>query len=412
MKEFLKKDLTLKIFSIVFAIFLWFTINPVHKDSYTVPLNVINEESLKAHGLVLNSNTQTKYVTVSVRDRGDVLDKIKDTDFEVTLDLSKVKSVNDKVIALEPPVYLGREKINPKNIELKPKTVTLNLEKIEENPFMVQVETLGKLPEGYEIISKTAEPTIVSIQAVDSVINSVGSVKAYVDVTGLNRSLEIRKECKVFDKNGIEIPDLGKKLNVDIKIEIGKRVPVIPITQGTPGSDFIEGEYSVKPDKILVTGSPDILDKTNEIKTAAINIQNATRTMNTQVLLQLPEGLRVVNSAREVTVTVQIIPLEVKTFEFSPLDITVQGRKNDNTLAYEITGSVSVELKGKKEDISRVSIPDLQAGIDVSGLDDGIHEVPLELTLPVNITQSRQVKVAVKITKVPVEENEQAEDGK
>ncbi len=405
-KEFLKKDLTLKIFSILFAIFLWFAINPVQTEHYTVPLNVINEESLKSQGLVLNSKNFNKYVVVDVRDKGDVLDNIKDTDFEVTLDLSKVKSVNDKVIALEPPVYLGRERINPKNIELKQKTITLDLARIEENPFIVQIETFGKLPAGYEIISKTAQPDTVSIQDIDTVIASVGSVKAFVDVTGLDRNLEIRKECKVYDKKGVEMPGLAKKLSVDIKIEIGKRVPVIPITQGTPAENYLEGEYSVKPVSILVTGDTDIMEKVNEIKTVPINIENADKPLNTQVLLQIPNGLKLVSSTREVTVVVQIIPLDVKTYKFEPRDITLEGTKNDNTLAYEIIEPASVTLKGKKEDMANVTLNSLLAKIDVSGLKDGEHLIPLQVTLPTNITQSGESKVLVKITKVPAEENQ------
>lgn len=402
MKEFLKKDLTLKIISIVFAVFLWFTINPVKTEYYSVPLKVINEESLQTYGLVLNSQSYQKYVVISVRDRGDVLNNIKDTDFEVTLDLSKVKSINDKVVELDPPVYLGREKINMNTITLKPKTISLDLGKIEENPFGVQIETFGKLPEGYEIISKSAEPDTVTIQAVDSVLNSVGSVKAYVDVTGLDRSLKIRKQCTVYDKNGQEIPDLGKQLTVDITIEIGKRVPVIPITDGKIGTDYIEGAYTVKPDKVLITGSADLMAGTNEIKTETIKLAGETKTFTKPALLQLPDGIKLVSSSREVNVTVEIIALAQQSFEVKEDNLTINGKTTDNTLDYAVKYPVSVTLKGVIDDLNKVTLESLAPSIDVTGLGEGTHEVPLNLTLPVGITQVENVKVKVDITKAKV----------
>lgn len=400
-KEFLKKDLTLKIFSIVFAVFLWFAINPVQTNYYTVPLNVINEDSLRAKGLVLNSRAYQKYVQIGVRDRVDVLDGIKDTDFEVTLDLSKVNRVDDKVVELEPPLYLGREKINMKSLEVKDKTVTLDLGKIEENPFIVQVETSGKLPAGYEIISATATPDTVSIEALDSVISTVGSVKAYVDVTGLNKTLDVRKECKVYDKKGNEMPDLGKKLTVDIRIEVGKRVPVIPIINGVPTGDYVDNGYSVKPERILITGDMNSMTAVNDIKTDIINIEDATKTFTSQVLLQLPEGIKLVNSTREVAVTVQIIPLAQRTFDIPAESITIEGKKEDTDtpLIYEITGPVSVRLKGKTEDLNMVTVQQLAAAINVEGMKEGEHNVPLTINLPRNITQVGEVLVPVKITK-------------
>lgn len=404
MKEFFKKDLTLKILSVVFAVFLWFVINPVKTEYFSVPLNVINAESLKAKGIVLNNNAYQKPVAISVRERRDVLNNIKDSDFEVTLDLSKVKTVADKVIELEAPVYLGRENISANNIDLKPKSVTLNLGKIEENPFIVQVETTGKLPAGYEIISKTVVPETVSIQALDYIVNSVGSVKAYVDVSGLNKTLQVRKQCKVFDKSGQEMPELSKKLTVDITIEVGKRVPVIPITEGIPAKNFIEGAYTVKPDKILITGELDIMSKVNGVKTIPIKIDDATQTFTTNVLLQLPEGVKHVGSTREVSVTVEIIPLVERSLPLSAENITIVGKSTDTSLTYEITGPVTIKLRGKIEDLNKITVTNLLANIDVGTIDvDTIEEetsnVPIKVTLPTGISQVDEVLVPVKITK-------------
>jgi YbbR domain-containing protein len=398
-KEFLRKDLTLKILSIVFAIFLWFAINPVKTNYYTVPLNVINEESLKTNGLVLNNKNYQKYVDVSVRERGDVLNAIKDSDFEVTLDLSKVKTAEDKVVTLDAPVYLGREKISSDNIELKTKTVKLDIGKIEENPFIVQVETYGNLPSGYEIISKTADPDTVQIEALDSVISSVGSVKVFVDVSGFSKSLQVRnRTCKVYNKNGEEMPELSKKLTVDVKIEIGKRVPVIPITNGALTDDYIEGTNTVTPEKVLLTGDHNILSGINEIKTEPISIENATKTYKTQVLMQIPDGIKLVSTTREVSVTVEIIKLEKRSFSIPKEDITIEGMKTDGTVDYEITGPVTIKLRGKIEDLNKVTVSNLLSSISVDGLEDGNHNVPLKVVLPANITQIDEVLVPVKIT--------------
>ena len=398
MKEFLKKDITIKIFSILFAIFLWFTINPVKTSDFTIPLTVINEDSLKTHGLVLNSKSIQKYVVVSVKERGSVLESIKDSDFEVTLDLSKVKSVDDKVIALEPPLYFGREKLNNNNIEVKPRTVQLDLAKIEENPFMVQIETYGKLAAGYEIISKTATPEEVSITAVESVLSNVGSVKVYVDVTNLNKSIEVTKECKVYNKKGEEMPDLAKKLTAEVKIEVGKSVSIVPIVKGEPANDFVEGEYSVKPDKILITGDSQIMAKTNELKTETISIDHATSTITTQALLQVPEGLKLVSSSREVTVVIEISPIEERVLQLPSANITMTGAVQDNSLLYEIVQPVTVKLRGLKEELDRITIEALNASIDVTKLEEGTHKVPLIMTIPATLS-AEEVLVEVKITK-------------
>ncbi len=401
-KEYLKKDLTYKILSIVFAVLLWFTINPVKTGHYTVPINIINEESLKANGLVLNSNSFAKYATVTVLERVDVLDAIKDYDFEVTLDLSKVKTVENKIIELNPPIYMGRENISNNSIDIKPKYVELDLGKIEENPFVVQVETSGDVASGYEIISKTVNPDTVKIEALDSVIANVGSVKTYIDVSGLNRDLEIQKKCKVFNKSGEEMPELSKGLNVTVNIEVGKRVPVIPITEGNPDNDYVEGASKVKPESVLLTeidGKADTLSQINDVSTVPVSLENATQTFTKQVLLQLPEGVKLVSSSREVSVEVEIIPLIERSFIVIPRNITIIGKPTEGNYNYEITEPVAIKLKGKADDLSKVKVTDLIPSIDVEKLDEGIHNIPLSVILPSGVTQVEDVLVSVNITK-------------
>jgi len=72
MNELLKKDLTLKIISVFFAIFLWFIVldssNPVTWVELNVPLKVENESSLKEKGIMLKNENFPRNVSVSLKE--------------------------------------------------------------------------------------------------------------------------------------------------------------------------------------------------------------------------------------------------------------------------------------------------------------------------------------------------------
>jgi YbbR domain-containing protein len=252
---------------------------------------------------------------------------------------------------------------------------------------------------GSLIISKTATPETVSIQAVDSVVNSVGSVKVFVDVTNLNKTLEVKKECKVYNKKGEEMPELAKKLFADVKIDVGKRVPVIPIIQGKPAKDFVDGEFTVKPDKILIMGDAQTMAKTNELRTQPIDITNAAAPINAPVLIVVPEGLKLVSSSREVIVTVDISALEERVFQIPIENINIEGNPADVTFTREITSPVSIKLKGKKDDLDKLTVPDIAPSINITGLNEGTHNIPINVTLPDTVKMIEETLVQVKIKK-------------
>ncbi len=308
MKELLKKDISLKILSVLAAIVLWVILspNPTRQVEMNIKLNVINEATLSDIGIKLVDNNYPKYATISVRVRKEDINAIKNTDFEIALDFARVKSENDKRIILEKPVYLGTANILPEDIKLMTKDISINFGKIEENPFRVQIETKGNTKEGFEIVSATSIPETISIQGLDSEIKAVAKVVASIDVTGIDTKKSYTTKYRVYDKNSREIYEFSNRKNVEILLNVAKRVPLKINLRGTPEKNYFISKSLVSPSSVLVTGDINVLSKLNTIDTEGILVDklDSDKTFSTYIIL--PDGITLVDSTREVVVNLQI----------------------------------------------------------------------------------------------------------
>lgn len=399
----LKKDISQRVLSVLLAVLLWFivsnSVNPIKRTTLTVPLTIINRQALQDNGIVITNEKYTRNVLVTVEARENIIKNLTANDFLINLDFSKVKSVSDTDIPIDAPVYIGDEdKKDIKIIEVKPTSIKVELGKQEKNSFKVDVESIGEPKKDYKIISKTTDPETISIEALDSQINMVGSVKTFVDVTGIDRDTVIKKDCKVYDKNGEEIPALSKGLSVNVKIQVAKEVPVVPDIKGTPAKNYVYGAVKVSPEKILITGAPEILDKIDSIKTEPVSIENSTESIDVTKKVILPNGVKYHSPVKDIEVQVTINQLANKDFIISGNEIDMLNMAGDNSLSYSIVNeSITITLRGDRAVLDSLDVSGLRPSVDVKGLDAGIHRVPLRLILPSSVYLAQDYFVEVRI---------------
>ncbi|MCX7843740.1 MAG: CdaR family protein [Clostridia bacterium] len=405
MSELFKKDITIRIISVVFAVILWFFVldsnNPIGTSKLTIQLDVRNEQMLQDRGIYLKNKNYTRTIDIFIKGRKEKTKNITANDFHAVLDFAKVESADVDELPIEGPVYIGKEDLNDSHWEYRPKVVKLELEKIEKNPYKVEIVTTGKAKEGYKIIRMTANPEIVSLQGVDSLIKSVASIKTFVDVTGLDRDMTInKKECKVYNKSGEEIIQLSRNLTVEVKLEVAKEVSVVPVIVGKPAKNYIDGIRRVKPDKVLITGSPDILEKVTELKTEPVDIENINSSLDVSRLIILPEGVKLLNTSREAAVSVLVEEAAVKEFVISSQEISFENMKIDNSLKYAVLPrEVKISIKGKIPELENLVAADLHPRVDVFKLEEGTHKLPLLLDLPQDTRLEEDYTVEIKIEK-------------
>lgn len=396
LSKLFKNDISSKILSVLFAVLLWVILNPVKQVSFSIPLSAFNESALQDNGIILKNKNYPRYVTLTVKVRGNGAENVTAGDFNAVLDFSKVKSVYNNKVSINTPVYLGSEDITI--VDMKPKEIALELGKIQSNPFNIQLKLEGKPKANYEIISRTITPESVSLEGLDSLINSVDAVKAFVDVNNLDRDLDGTRECKVYNKKGEEIPELSKNLTARIKLQVAKRVVLIPETKGIPAKNFIDSQNRVNPPNVLITGPYEMLAGIDSLKVDIVDIENSNKNLDLKSHIVLPNGVKLVNADKEVVVSITIEQLAQKDFTVLKDDIAFDNMEIDNSLKYEIQAeSIALSLKGYRKDLENINVDSLKPGIDVKGLGEGIYKLPLKVQVKGNVKLLEEYSVDVKI---------------
>lgn len=400
MREILKSDITIKTVSVLFAVLLWFfvsySMNPLISTSIDIPLRVTNENTLQDKGLLISNRNFPRTISVTVRGKKDKISSLNFNDLDAVADLSKVKDIDTTQVDVD--VYLSKSDITIEDI--KPKTLSIQLEKIGKNPFPVEVITTGKLKDNYKIVSITTTPQAVALNGADSLIKSVSSVKVYVDVNNLDRDLTVKKDCMVYDKEGRELSGLDKGISVEVRLGVGKEVPITASIKGKPAQNYVQSNISVNPAKTLIVGSPDVLEKVSELYTETIDVEGSSQVINAKKTILLPSGISLVDAKKDVSVNVTIDPITTRDIVISKDDIGVINADKANSMDYEIlTGSVDITLKGGETDIQQLDADKLKPSIDVGNLTEGTFKVPIRVILPGTAKLVQDYSVDVRVTK-------------
>ncbi len=409
MKDLLKKDLNIKIISVLAALLLWLYVynnadNPFRNKTFSnIPLKIENLASLDEKSLEVR-NDYKKSIDITIRGRQSAIEKVRDSDFEAILDFSRVKSANDTFIEIIGP-YCTQKDVTIESYG--PGKIDISVVKIKGNTFPIEITPNVTLKSGYKILRITPAFESVTLDDEEAIIDSVDKIKGNLDIKDLDRDVTKRVDLKVYNKDNKEIPSLSKNLNVDVKVEVAKEVPVNIVITGTPNEDYVEIFRSVTPDKVLITGAPDVLAAISSLGTEPISIDKIKQDVNTTGVLKLPDGVKLADQTKEVTVNVGVEQLVLKDFTIDKGAVNIRNIADDATLVYEIKSeSIGMQLKGRSSVLNALDTGSFQPSVDASGLAEGTHKLPLNITLPPQVKLMGEVLVEVKVSKAPVTEGQ------
>lgn len=393
-----KNDLTIKIFALVIAIILWSyvmnEVNPKMEPEFkNIEVTYLNQAELERSGLFLMS-PQSLTVNVKLSGKRNDIKNIDEKDIIAEVDLSGYSEGTKRVsINLKVP-----NKVDI--VDYSPKEVAFKFEGIISKEKPVNLKIVGELETGYSLGKGEIKPQSVFVKGPKSWVNSVNEVIVFVDVTGKTSDIKGDFPIKLVDVDGKDVLGVEKDPNiVEVSLPIYKikSVPIEVETIGELPDDYEISNFKVTPKVVEIKGYEDIISGISSIKTVPIDINELLSNRSIETDLVLPEGVEMVKPNLKAKVELNLERITTKSIELNFSDMTVKGLEEGLSIEdRDSIGTILVNLKGQERKLNNITNTSLSPEIDLSGLNEGTHEVnvtvsdiegvTVESIVPSNIT--------------------------
>ncbi len=383
MKEKIFDNFSLKILSIIGAILLWGVIVNIYDPNTGVtisgvPVQLTNTESITDLGYsyeVLDGNK----ISVYVSGPKSVVTDIKTSDIVATADFSTITAFADYV---DIQVHVEKNGKVLQNVEVTPKTtaVKLNIENRVTQAFDVKVEMMGNGSKGYVVLNDSVTPATIKVTGLSSAVQKIAQVKAVYDISDATADISDTASIVLYDYEGNVIEQSGLELSrteVHFTANVGysKTVDVIYQTLGTPAAGSTFRGIEADTNSAIISGEASLIDSIQQI-TIPIDINGITQNKEYRFWLSdyVLEGITVASN-NYVNVKANIeqnqnttISLRTNQIRIDGITETMQAELNDATLNITVSGV---------NNVSNTDASVLGAYVNVSGLDNGEHQVDI-----------------------------------
>lgn len=382
MKEKLLNNFGLKVASLVLAFAVWMAIvnisNPVIDDSQTVPVEVKNEEVLKAANLTYEMGKDVVTVSYQVRTRERSL--VKASDFHAYVDLNDYNVTGAIPITVE----INKDKealVKSDTITAKPMVIRIKTEALQRKKFDLQVKTEGAHEDGYAPGPIIPSSSSVTVEGPESLIGQINRIGVVVNIENKSADFDVTAAPVLYDANDNEL-DFGDKVSVSPH-EIECRVSILKAKnlslnfevsgEVAKGYRYTGVESSVK--TVPVVGTKSVLASLSTLSVASdkLNISGATadKVIELDLSQYLPPNTSIAgNEYKNVTVKLKVEPLTTKTFTLDLESLDKIGLEEDYEYSFD-KETADVTIRGLKEDLDSLDINKLNAVLDVTNLHTG-----------------------------------------
>jgi YbbR domain-containing protein len=278
--------------------------------------------------------------------------------------------------------------------------LTVAGEPIVERGLRVPLE-LRNTPEELVVIEGPPSQVDVRVRGPSSVLSHLdaGDVVAMLDVDQARPGTHLFHLAltNVRVPFGVEVVQLTPTA-ISLKFETSgtKAVPVVAVTEGTPGLGFQVGQIIIDPPVIEATGPESSLKLLKQAVTEPVSIEGATAAINQTVTISVADTRLRLLTAQSVRVSVDIKPMP---WERTMANVPVRLRNASPALRVRVAPAVAlVMVRGPKDVLSALQTDSLTLYVDLAGLGPGRYNLPIRVEPPRDLEVVRTQPAMVSVT--------------
>lgn len=376
-----KNKLNYILLSLVISFSLWlYVVNNVSQEDTTtisgIPVNITGETVLNEQNwMITGISSQT--MAVKLTGARSELAKVNASNILAKVDVSQINKVGDRIPLYPKLTYPGEVASNAFVEESKnPGVIYVSVDYRREKPVPVKIKWTGTrsadfLYDTENIVLDYASVTVVGPAAV---ADQIEQAIIEVDLSQRQKSISESFRYTLCNADGEpvdaeQIMTNVEEIHLDMQIHRIKELKLV--ADIIPGGGATEDNVSVTMtlDTIRVSGGDAVLEEMGDTYTVCtVNLAEIERNIEQTFPINLPEGVTNQTGVNEVTVNVKLSGLRSKEFVVE----SIQSINVPEGLEAEIiNASLTVKVRGPKEEIDKLTEKNIFATVDFTGAEVG-----------------------------------------
>ena len=296
------KNMTAKILSVILASILWIYVvneqNPPVDYTFTVPLEVRNV----TEGLTMVDNPDA--VRMKVRGPRSIVAGALPKDLKPYIDAKGLREGRHTLL-----VY-AQAPSSLEIIEVIPDKITVRIDAALQRQMPVEIRTSGAVAAGPLVPKVNSSTSNVAVSGPRSIVETVDRIVASIDLNGKSEGYSTTIPVAAVNRDGKEVEGITvnpSKIKITLSFVPGPNKKIVDI-KPTVFGDLALGvslkRITTEPEKMEISGDPEVLQRTEFIYTEPINLTGIGQDTVKETKLLLREGI--VAAQNPVTVRIAV----------------------------------------------------------------------------------------------------------
>ena len=366
-------------FVVAFGLWLYVVTNVSQEDDvtfYNIPV-VMEGEALLAEQNMMITDCSAQTISVNLSGRRSDLNKIGNGNLTAKVNLSTIEKVGENIqlsYTLSYPDTVSRSDYTEES--KNPAYIYVDVDYRRNKEVPVVIKWTGTRSEDYIYDTENAVLDYPSITVVGpaAVADKIARAEIEVDLSEQVKSISDSFRYTLCDEQGNAVDAESITTNVE---EVRLDVPIQRIREMQLAVDVIYGGGStaqnttveIEPKSLRLSGGEAVLEELGDLYTVAtLNMAEIEKSDTFVYTLNLPEGVTNQTGVNEVTVSVKFSGVRTREFTLTNFQIV---NVPEGMTAEIINASLTVKVRGKKNEINKLTAEDIAVVVDFTDAEAG-----------------------------------------